>query len=161
MVALFITEIDPELARTGEYAILQQIYMEKRHSLTRSEGQYEVIWVPVADIWTEDKYKLFESLRNQMDWYSVHHPSLVSPLVLRFFREKWNFSKKPLLVVMDVQGRIVHNNAIHMMCIWGSTSYPFTLNREKLLWEEMSWTIDLLADNLEPNLAAWVRTLTT
>lgn len=161
VIALFITDIYPELARSAEYAILQQMYAERRHNLTRTESQYEVIWVPVADVWTEEKYRRFESLRDQMEWHSVYHPSVVAPVVLRFFREKWNFSKKPLLVVMDIQGRIVHNNAIHMMCIWGSTSYPFTLNREKLLWEEMSWTIDLLADNLEPNLAAWVRTLTT
>lgn len=157
VVALFITAIDPELSGTSEYAILQQMYSEKKHNLTRSESQYEVVWVPVADIWTDEKYRLFETLRDQMEWHSVHHPSVVSAVVRRFFREKWNFSKKPLLVVMDTQGRIVHHNAIHMMCIWGSLSYPFTANREKLLWEETNWTIDLVADNLEPNMISWVR----
>ncbi|XP_024023960.1 protein SIEVE ELEMENT OCCLUSION B-like [Morus notabilis] len=156
VVALFITAIDPELSGTAEYAILQQMYSEKKHNLTRSESQYEVVWVPVADIWTDEKYRLFETLRDQMEWHSVHHPSVVSAVVRRFFREKWNFSKKPLLVVMDTQGRIVHHNAIHMMCIWGSLSYPFTANREKLLWEETNWTIDLLADNLEPNMISWI-----
>ena len=158
VIALFITDIDPELTRTAEFSILQQVYHERRQNLTKSESQYDVIWVPVSDFWTEDKYRHFNILREQMEWHSVHHPSVVSPVVNRFFKERWNFVKKPMLVVMDHQGRIVHNNAIHMMCIWGSLSYPFTTNREKLLWEEMNWTIDLLTDNLEPNLPIWVRT---
>lgn len=157
VIALFITDIDPELTRTAEFAILRQVYLERRQNLTKAESQYDVIWVPVSDARSDqDKYRYFESLREQMEWHTVHHPSVVSPLVTRFFKEKWNFAKKPMLVVMDNQGRIVHSNAIHMMCIWGSLSYPFTINREKLLWEEMNWTIDLLADNLEPNLPIWV-----
>ena len=157
IVALYITDIDTDVMRGTEYAILQQMYMEKRHSGTRTESQYEVVWVPITDVWTDDKYMLFETLRDQMEWHSVHHPSVVSPVVARFIKERWNFNKKPMLVVMDTQGRIVHNNAIHMMCIWGSLAYPFTANREKLLWEEVTWSIDLIMDNLEPNVGIWVR----
>ncbi|PON42304.1 Sieve element occlusion [Parasponia andersonii] len=157
VVALFITDIDPELTRAHEYAILQQMYAEKRHNPTRSESQYEVVWVPVTDFWNDEKYRHFERLRDQMEWYSVHHPSIITPVVLRFFKEKWNFNKKPLLVVMDNQGKIVHLNAIHMMCIWGSLAYPFSINKEKLLWEETSWTIDLLTDGLDPNVVTWIQ----
>ena len=126
--------------------------------MSRAESKYEVIWVPVEDIWTEDKYTMFFKLREQMEWYSVH-PSAVSPAANRFFKEKLNFAKKPMLVVMDAQGRIVHNNAIHMMCIWGSVAYPFTVNREKLLWEEMGWSIDLVVDAIEPRVPSWVMLL--
>ena len=157
VVALFITEIDPELTRGQEYAILQQMYAEKRVNVTRSESQYEVVWVPVTDFWTDEKHRHFERLRDLMEWHSVHHPSVVTRVVLRFFREEWNFNKRPLLVVIDTQGRVVHLNAIHMMCIWGSLSYPFTANREKLLWDETNWTIDLVVDGLDPNVVTWVR----
>ena len=157
VVVLFITSLDPNIVHGSEYAILQQMYIEKRQHLTRAESQYEVVWVPIGDYWPDDKYRWFENLRDQMEWHSIHHPSVVSPVVIRYIKEKWNFQKKPMVVVMDTQGKIVHHNAIHMMCIWGSLAYPFTTNREKLLWEEMSWSIDLLADNLEPNMTLWVR----
>lgn len=136
------------------------MHLEKRLNLTRTESQYEVVWVPIVDFWSEEKYRLFENLRDQMDWHSVHHPSVVSPVVVRFIKEKWNFTKKPMLVVLDTQGKIVHKNAIHMMCIWGSLAYPFTTNKEKLLWEESSWSLDLIVDNLEPSMGIWVRFLT-
>ncbi|PON74662.1 Sieve element occlusion [Trema orientale] len=157
IVALFITDLDPDVARGSEYAILQQMYLEKRHNLTRAESQYEVVWVPITDYWGDEKHRLFETLREQMEWHSIHHPTVVSPVVIRYIKEKWNFSKKPMLVVIDTQGKIVHLNAIHMMCIWGSLAYPFTTNREKLLWEEMRWSIELLADNLEPNMNVWLQ----
>ncbi|XP_062110489.1 protein SIEVE ELEMENT OCCLUSION B-like [Humulus lupulus] len=157
VVALFITELDPELIRSPEYAILQQMYAEKRHNMTRSESQYEVVWVPISNVWNDDKYRVFDRLKEQMEWHSVHHPSAVTRVAPRFFREKWGFVKKPILVVIDTQGRVMHNNAIHMMCIWGSLSYPFTANREKLLWEDNAWTMDLLIDGLDPNVSIWIQ----
>lgn len=156
-VALFITDIDPQLQHGQEYATLQQMHLEKRLNLTRTESQYEVVWVPIVEFWSEEKYRLFETLRDQMDWHSVHHPSVVSPVVVRFIKEKWNFTKKPMLVVLDTQGKIVHLNAIHMMCIWGSLAYPFTANKEKLLWEDSSWSLDLIVDNLEPSMGIWLQ----
>ena len=156
MIALFITDIDEELTASPEYAILQQMYTERRQSPTRPESQYEVVWVPVSETWTPERHRVFNGLREQMEWHSVYDPLVLSRVVIRFIKERWGFGKKPMLAVMDHQGRIAHGNAVHMMCIWGSVSYPFTQNREKLLWEEMSWTIDLLADNLEPNMATWV-----
>ena len=121
VVALFITSLDPDIIHGSEYAILREAYIEKRHNLTRAESQYEVVWVPIGDYWGDDKYRLFENLREQMEWHSIHHPSVVSPVVIRYIKEKWNFHKKPMVVFMDTQGKIVHHNAIHMMCIWGSS----------------------------------------
>ncbi|KAL5552733.1 hypothetical protein UlMin_040134 [Ulmus minor] len=157
VVVLFITDLNPDVTRQAEYAIVQQMYAEKKQAVSRTESQYEVVWVPVEHVWSEDKLVQFDSLRNQMEWYSIHHPSVVDPVVIRYIRERWNFSKKPLLVVMDAQGNIVHRNAIHMMCIWGSQAYPFTTNRERLLWEANTWSMELLADHLHPNLNTWIQ----
>ncbi|XP_062110503.1 protein SIEVE ELEMENT OCCLUSION B-like [Humulus lupulus] len=156
-VALFITDLDFNLQRGQEYKILERMYQQKKHSPTKMESQYEIVWVPILDNWDEDKLNLFETLQKQMEWHSIDHPSVVSTVVKRYIKEKWNFKKKPMLVVIDKQGAIVHHDAINMICIWGSTAYPFTFNREKLLWEEMSWSVDLLIDNLEPNLNAWIQ----
>ncbi|PON74643.1 Sieve element occlusion [Trema orientale] len=162
IVALFITDLDPAFVSGSafEYAVLQQMYLEKRHSSTRSESQYEVVWVPIVDnisLDDEKNYRSFEMMRDQMEWHSIHHPSVVSPIVIRYIKEKWNFDKNPMVVVMDKKGEIVHHNAIHMMCIWGSISYPFSTNREKLLWEETIWSIDILVDGLDPNVSIWIQ----
>ncbi|KAL6188120.1 hypothetical protein ACLB2K_039514 [Fragaria x ananassa] len=156
VVILFLTDLD--ILREKEYMIVQQMYMEKRHEPLKPESQYEVVWVPILDAWTEDKYEQFESIRNAMEWYSIYLPSVVSPTVIRYIRkeDKWNFVKKPLLVVMDPQGRIVHNNAVHMMCVFGSIAFPFNKTREELLWEEETWRLELVADPIDDNILSWI-----
>ncbi|PON40913.1 Sieve element occlusion [Parasponia andersonii] len=156
VVALFITNLDNDLASGAEYAILQQMYLEKWHNLIRSDSNYEVVWIPIVDIntWTREKLKLFKRLRDQMEWHSVDNPSNVD---IRFIKKECNFVEKPLVVVMDAQGNIVHKNGIYMMCTWGSLAYPFTATREKELWKEMQWKIDLLTDNIELNMDNWIQ----
>lgn len=157
VVILFLTDLN--ILHENEYMIVQQMYVEKRHKPMKPESQYEVVWVPIVDTWTEDKYERFERIRNSMEWYSVYLPSVVSPTVIRYIRkeDKWNFVKKPLLVVMDPQGKIVHTNAAHMMCVFGSIAFPFNKNREEVLWEEETWRIELVADSIDENLISWVR----
>ncbi|KAM0987590.1 hypothetical protein EV2_012085 [Malus domestica] len=156
VVILFLSDLD--VVHENEYMIVQQMYMEKRHNPTRPESQYEVVWVPIVDMWTDAKYQQFEEVRRNMEWFTVFHPSVVSPTVIRYIRkqDKWNYVKKPLLVVMDPQGKIVHTNAVHMMCVFGSAAFPFTSNREKLLWDEETWRMELLADSLDQNLITWI-----
>ncbi|KAM5568003.1 protein SIEVE ELEMENT OCCLUSION B-like [Rosa sericea] len=156
VVILFLTDLD--ILHENEYMIVQQMYMGKRHEPMKPESQYEVVWVPIVDTWTEDKYERFESIRNSMEWYSVYLPSVVSPTVIRYIRkeDKWNFVKKPLLVVMDPQGKIVHSNAVHMMCVFGSIAFPFNKDREEVLWEEETWRIELVAGSIDENLISWI-----
>ncbi|KAF4363609.1 hypothetical protein F8388_002150 [Cannabis sativa] len=101
----------------------------------KMDSHYEIVWVPIVDNWDEDKLILFEILRNQMEWHPIGHHSVVSTVVRRYIKEKWNFNKKPILVVIDKQGVVVHHDATNMICIWGNTAYPFTINREKLLFK--------------------------
>ncbi|XP_050372121.1 protein SIEVE ELEMENT OCCLUSION B-like [Argentina anserina] len=155
VVILFLSGLG--VAQENEYMIADQMNSEKRQFPTRPESQYEIVWVPIEDNWTEAIYEQFETLRNGMEWYSVFHPSVVSATVIRYIRSKWNFVKKPLLVVIDPQGKIVHTNAVHMMCVFGSAAYPFTNSREKLLWQEETWSMELLADSLDQSLVTWIQ----
>ena len=156
IVLLFITDLEiPQ----EELSILDQMYIESRHQQTRPESQYEVVWIPVVDKstpWNVDKQKQFEYLQGVMPWYSVFHPSLLDPAVIRYIKEVWHFTKKPILVVLDPQGKVVNQNAVHMMWIWGSIAYPFTSLREETLWREESWRIELLADTIDPTIFNWV-----
>lgn len=155
-VLLYISDLELSLE---ELSMLNQMYTEARQQPTRTESQYEVVWLPVVDRstpWNEVKQKQFESLQSMMPWYTVYHPSLLDPAVIRYIKEVWRFNKKPLLVVLDPQGRVVNPNAIHMMWIWGSIAFPFTSHREEALWKEETWRIELLADAIDANIPDWV-----
>ena len=142
-----------------ELSILEQIYNESRVNRTWRESQYEVVWVPVVDrsvVWTDAMQNRFESLQATMPWYSVYTPKLINKAVIRFIKEVWHFRNKPILVVLDPQGKVVSNNAIHMMWIWGSPAFPFTSSREEALWKAETWRLELLVDGLDPTILDWV-----
>ncbi|KAG6716115.1 hypothetical protein I3842_04G031000 [Carya illinoinensis] len=146
-----------------ELSILEQIYNESRpvHStrLERLESQYELVWIPLVDRslpWIEPMQKRFESLQSSMPWYTVYHPNLIGKAVVRFIKEKWHFRNKPILMVLDPQGRVVSPNAIHMMWIWGSNAFPFTSAREEALWRDETWRLKLLIDDIDPTILNWV-----
>ncbi|XP_076927921.1 protein SIEVE ELEMENT OCCLUSION B-like [Bidens hawaiensis] len=156
-VLLLISDLD---VQTDELAVLDQMYREAKLYPNRAESQYEVVWIPMvpnkATPWTQENQSKFETLRNMMPWYSVFHPSLLDPAAIKYIKEVWHFNHKPLLVVMDPQGRTVNTNALHMMWIWGSVAFPFTSMREEALWREETWTIELLADSIEPDIYSWI-----
>lgn len=141
-----------------EVVIFEQMFQESRADSTRLESQYELVWLPIVDKgspWTEMKPK-FERLRSMMSWYSLSDPSLLEPATIKYIKEVWLFNAKPILVVLDPQGKVVNLNAIHMMWIWGSLAYPFSSSREEALWKEETWGLALLADAIDPSLVDWV-----
>lgn len=142
-----------------ELSILDQIYVESRQHATRFERQYEVVWIPIVDpatIWDEALQTRFESIQSQMPWYTVFHPNLIEKAVIKFIKEVWHFRNRPILVVLDPQGRVVSPNALHMMWIWGSNAFPFTSLREEALWKDETWRLELLIDGIDPEILKWV-----
>lgn len=155
-VLLLISSLD---ILPDELSILEQIYNESRVHPTRMENQYEIVWIPIVDRsveWTDAMQKQFENLQSTMPWYTVYDPSLIDRSVIRFVREKWHFRNKPILVVLDPQGRVVSPNALHMMWIWGSSAFPFTSVKEEALWKEETWRLELLVNGIDPTILTWV-----
>ncbi|XP_031264988.1 protein SIEVE ELEMENT OCCLUSION B [Pistacia vera] len=143
-----------------ELSILEQIYSESRQQAGRLESQFEVVWIPIVDRsieWNEAMQKQFEILQASMSWYTVHHPTLIEKAVIKFIKEVWHFKNRPILVVLDPQGRVVCPKAIHMMWIWGSNAFPFTSMREEALWKEEAWRLELLVDGIDPMVLNWIR----
>ncbi|GLU02146.1 hypothetical protein SLE2022_194120 [Rubroshorea leprosula] len=156
-VLLLISSLD---FSQDELQILIQIYNDSRLHSTRQESQYEMVWIPVVDRsiqWVDRMQVAFESLQATMPWYTVHHPTLIEKPVIRFIKEVWHFRKKPILVVLDPQGKVACPNAIHMMWIWGSSAFPFTTLREEMLWREEAWRLELLADGIDPMILNWAK----
>ncbi|XP_030544740.2 protein SIEVE ELEMENT OCCLUSION B-like [Rhodamnia argentea] len=144
-----------------ELSILEQIHSESKLHATRHDiHQYEVVWIPMVDrsvLWTDPMQKQFEALQSSMPWYTVYHPNLIDRAVIRFIKERWHFRNKPILVVLDPQGKVVCPNAIHMMWIWGGNAFPFTTMREEALWKEETWRLELLVNGIDPTILNWIR----
>ena len=143
-----------------ELLILEQIYNESRVHVSRLENRYELVWIPIVDLqnteWTDPMQRQFDSLQATMPWFSVYHPTLISKPVIWFIQREWKYKNKPILVVLDPQGRVACPNAIHMMWIWGSAAFPFTSAREEALWREETWRLELLVDGIDPEILNWV-----
>ncbi|KAL0549459.1 hypothetical protein IC582_013941 [Cucumis melo] len=143
-----------------ELSILDQLYNESRAQGMRVESQFEVVWIPIVDHsikWNDSMQKRFEYLLSIMPWHIVHHPTLISKAVTRFIGEVWQFRNRPILVVLDPQGKVVSPNAIHMMWIWGSLAFPFTSVKEEVLWKEETWRLELLVDGIDPAVLNWIK----
>lgn len=79
--------------------------------------------------------------------------------MIEFIKDVWQFHGDPVMVVLDFKGKVTSLNAIDMISIWHDLAYPFSVAREKELWVEQSWTMELLIDNIDPLIMYWVRFL--
>ncbi|KAI4383582.1 hypothetical protein MLD38_009400 [Melastoma candidum] len=155
-VVLLISDAD---SPSDELFILEQMFAEAKEAPAMTDSQYGIVWLPMTDRsipWNEERQRQFESQQSIMPWFSVLHPSVIDPAVIKYIKEVWQFDKKVMLVVLDPQGKVVNPNAIHMIWIWGSLVHPFTRTREEALWKEETWRIELLADSIEPLLFTWM-----
>ncbi|GFS39875.1 sieve element occlusion amino-terminus protein [Actinidia rufa] len=150
-VLLLISDLD---MHHEEVAVLAQIHDEKE------ELNYEIVWLPIVDRstpWNEENQNKFQQLQSLMPWYTVVKPSLLEPVVIRYIKEVWHFSKKLMLVALDPQGKVVCPNALHMVMIWGNFPYPFTSTREESLWKDETWRLELLVGGIDSNIPEWIR----
>ncbi|XVF49735.1 hypothetical protein PTKIN_Ptkin04bG0037300 [Pterospermum kingtungense] len=152
-VLLLISDLD---ISHDEIQVLEIIYKYDRVS---SELNYEIVWLPIVDrsAWNDSYEQKFRNLQSIMPWYTVKHPSIIEPAVIKYTREVWRFQKKPIVVTLDPQGKVTCPNALNMLWIWANLAFPFSTEKEESLWKGETWTIELLVDGLEGNLANWIR----
>ncbi|CAJ1786232.1 unnamed protein product [Sphenostylis stenocarpa] len=124
----------------------------------RLQSMHGLVWIPIVDPdseWNEAKQKRFQSVRGRMPWYSVYDPSFIGKPVISFIQKEWKYRDKPIMVVLDPQGKVSCLNAIRMIWIWGRVAYPFTSSREEALWKDQSWKLDFLADIFYTKIRNW------
>lgn len=158
-VLLLISDLD---IAHEEIFVLEQMYNGSRG---RHDYLYEIVWLPIilnGDLdprspgWDEANLEKFTQLRGMMPWYSVYHPSLIEPYVTKYIREVWHFTSRTILVALDPQGKAVSPSALYMMWIWGNSAFPFTKEREEVLWKGEVWTLELIIDGMDPKIIGWV-----
>ncbi|XP_031123510.1 protein SIEVE ELEMENT OCCLUSION B-like [Ipomoea triloba] len=155
-VFLLVSDLDiPDEVIT----MLRHMYLDSKQDPSRAESQFEIVWLPIVDRrspWTEAKENQFKLVKANMPWHSVSHPSKIDEAVYGYVKEVWGFTHKPLLAVVDPQGKLTNVNALPMFWIWGSVAFPFNKLKEESLWDETSWSMALLADSIDQNLFTWL-----
>ncbi|XP_037496065.1 protein SIEVE ELEMENT OCCLUSION B [Jatropha curcas] len=110
--------------------------------------QYQLVWIPVVE-GNLDEQKLL-SLQSLMPWFTVRHPSLIKPEVIRYIKEVWKFSKHAILVPFDQKG---HAESVHTLdLVWVKGHLPGLLpsspGTEISPWEEKQLTLDILIHDI-------------
>ncbi|KAE8007861.1 hypothetical protein FH972_004423 [Carpinus fangiana] len=92
--------------------------------------QYKIVWIPIVEQWTDDLREKFEMLRSMMPWYIVQYSSPVAGI--KFIKEEWHFNNEPIVVVMNPQGDVENEDALHLILQRGMRAFPFTRRVPKL-----------------------------
>ncbi|XP_021901196.1 protein SIEVE ELEMENT OCCLUSION C isoform X2 [Carica papaya] len=157
IVILLISK--PELLPSEElFFLVQQTYDHPYHLMIK--GNYEIIWVPISShglTWTDAEQISFSFLSNSLPWYSLRKPHLLNSSVVNFIQTEFSYKGKPIMVVLDSQGKMTNSNALDMTFIWGARAYPFSVSRENELWEGENWSLQLLIDDIDPLLAKLIK----
>ncbi|KAK7857029.1 protein sieve element occlusion b [Quercus suber] len=121
------------------------------HKEITKKGQYKIVWIPIVEQWMQSKYVMLQS---KMEWYIVPHFSSVSGI--KYIKEEWKFKNKPIIVVLNEEGTVKHQDAFHMIKTWGIEAFPFDVKREKELCKSEDW-FGLSMINFSPNnkISTW------
>ncbi|KAJ0249863.1 Protein SIEVE ELEMENT OCCLUSION A [Hirschfeldia incana] len=131
--------------------IEKELYILESLYTAEWQQSFEILWVPVQDLWTDAHDAKFESLHSNMRWYVLGEPRKLRRSAIRFVREWWGFKNRPILVALDPKGQVMSTNAFPMVWIWQSFAYPFTTAREHDLWSEQEWNLEFLIDGTDPH----------
>ncbi|CAI9785123.1 unnamed protein product [Fraxinus pennsylvanica] len=151
IVILLISK--PELLPLDKLLFLvQQTYDHPKHK--QIEENYAILWVPIpsANEWSLDEKRIFEVFSSSLPWFSVRQPWTLNSAVVNFIKQEWKLKEEPLMVVLDVNGMVTNSNAMDMVWIWGAKAFPFSISREKELWEKEKWSLELMTNGISPLL---------
>lgn len=112
--------------------------------IKRTGSQHKIVWVPIVEEWNDKLRKQFDTLKSKMPWYVLHHFAPIKGI--KYIKEEWHFKLKPLAVVLSPQGKILHQNALHMIQVWGVKGFPFSKSKEESMTQSLMWVDSLLVD---------------
>lgn len=140
-VLLFFSDLD---ISKEDVSILKPIYEE-----ISKKDQYNIVWIPIVEQWTDKMQNKFETLVRdcEMKWYVVPHFS--STLGIKYTEEVWQFKKRPIIVVLNSQGKVKHQDAFHMIKTWGIDAIPFTVEKEIKLHSREDWFVSSIINFID------------
>ncbi|XP_042501298.1 protein SIEVE ELEMENT OCCLUSION A-like [Macadamia integrifolia] len=137
-----------------EIGILVDLYKN-----TKQVSQYELVCLPLGKTEQSKRDDFVDMLmKKKMPWYLVHHEHVINLAVFKYIREVWHFNNKPILVVLDPQGRIISHNAFPRIKVWGGIDLSITIKTEVQLWTQATWGLQLLFQTIDrgTNIIQWI-----
>jgi hypothetical protein len=137
-VLVFISGLD---SIRDEVRLLNSIYTGLQEDPRELKGyrkeDFKILWIPIVDEWTLLHKAEFDNLKLEMPWYVVEY---FYPLAgIRLIREDLNYKNKPIVPVLNPQGRVVNYNAMHMIFVWGIDAFPFRPTDDESLTQKWNW----------------------
>ena len=146
-VFLFISDLE---ISNDDISMLQKIFDKAKEE----KEQYKIVWIPFVEQLREGLDKEFESKRSTMRWYVARY--YLPKASCRFIKKQWNFKVKPLLVVLNPQGKMECENAIQIFSIYGVKAFPFTSAKVKTMETDFSWLWSPII-NANSEIENWVK----
>ncbi|KAL1342079.1 hypothetical protein HN51_028659 [Arachis hypogaea] len=147
-VYLFISTLD---ITEEEISILKPVY---DYSI-KTNDQYKIVWIPIVEEWNEQARKKFDSLKIKMPWLVVQQFGIITGY--KYIKEEWQFKKKPMVVVLSTQSKVLHTNAFHLIHAYGIKAFPFTKSDEERIHNEVHWVNSVVSNTRNPILESWIK----
>ncbi|XP_028784195.1 protein SIEVE ELEMENT OCCLUSION B-like [Neltuma alba] len=102
----------------------------------REKQNYEILWVPVVEETndhkiSDDQKEKFKHLKSNMPWYVLQNLFVIKGK--KVLEELWHYQGKPIVVIINPRGQVIHNNAMHMIFVWKIEAFPFRPEDEERL----------------------------
>ncbi|XP_058781468.1 protein SIEVE ELEMENT OCCLUSION B-like [Vicia villosa] len=108
------------------------------HEYIKKKGnQHVILWVPIVEKWDDKLIEKFDYWKSKMPWYVLHHFQPITGI--KYIRKELHFKQKPLVVVLSPQGKILHQNAYHMIQVWGIRGFPFSKCKQDTMKPTSVW----------------------
>ncbi|XP_035551115.1 protein SIEVE ELEMENT OCCLUSION A-like [Juglans regia] len=129
-VLLFISDVMD--ISVEEISILKPIF----DGIRDKDDPYKIVWIPIVEHWTDDMQAKFDMLQSKMPWYILQGfpPTVADIQIMK--NEYCSLKNKPIVVVINPQGEVVHPNALRMIRLFGMKAFPFTAEAEKKIMPE-------------------------
>ncbi|CAM8891650.1 unnamed protein product [Rhodiola kirilowii] len=95
----------------NEINFLKDIYVESKTSV---QPEFELIWLPIHfGPWIASLEGQYTKLLQMMPWLTIEHPNVMNERTKKITTDVWKFHKKPIIVVINEDGRVLFFFLIH------------------------------------------------
>ncbi|KAI9119466.1 hypothetical protein K1719_009342 [Acacia pycnantha] len=136
-------------------SVLKSIH--KAFAKDKEKQNYQILWIPVVEeteISDDQQKEKFEHLKSSMPWYVLQNLFVIKG---KKVLEEWlHYQRKPIVVVTNPRGQVIHKNAMHMIFVWKIEAFPFTPEVEEKLSLYWNWFWKE-ATNVYPEIGKWIQ----
>ncbi|XP_054820694.1 protein SIEVE ELEMENT OCCLUSION B-like [Prosopis cineraria] len=147
---LFISGLDNI---ENEISVLKSIHEALKKD--REKQKHEILWIPVVNDETEisEEQAKFKHVKSSMPWYVLQNLKVIKGK--KVVEDEWHYQGKPIVVVTNPRGEVIHKNALHMIFISKIEAFPFRPEDEGNLIAQWNWFWNE-ATKVHPEIRKWI-----